>query len=66
MLRSPEATELHDELDFYLSTKRDLDVKDGLRWWHEHKHYYPCLYRMALDYLSIPGEFLSFLFAISA
>ena len=63
-LRSPEAMELHDKLDFYLSTKRDLDVKDGLRWWHEHKHLYPRLYRMALDYLSIPGKLLSYPFAM--
>ena len=53
----PEATVPQDELDTYLSTQRELDVKDGLRWWQEHKHLYPHLYRRALDYLSIPGYF---------
>ena len=56
----PEATVPQDELDTYLSTPQELDVKDGLHWWHERKHLYPHLYRMALDYLSIPGYFFSF------
>ena len=60
----PEATVLQDELDTYLSMPQELDVKDGLRWWHEHKHLYPHLYRMALDYLSIPGN-SPFLFAMN-
>ena len=53
----PEATVPQDELDTYLSTPWELDVKDGLRLWHERKHLYPHLYRMALDYLLIPGYF---------
>jgi hypothetical protein len=32
-------------------------VKDILQWWTERKLTYPCLLRMALDYLSIPGNF---------
>lgn len=43
----------------YLSTERELSVKDGLLWWYERKHIYPHLSRMAMDYLSIPGN-LSF------
>ena len=37
-------------------------VKDPLKWWNDNRHVYPTLYRMALDYLSIPGEslFVSF------
>lgn len=62
-LKPPDATVVHDELDAYLSIARDLDVKDGIRWWHERKHLYPHLYRMALDYLSIPGKLWPFLFA---
>jgi hypothetical protein len=59
-LKGPEttATELQDELANYLSTPRDLSVKDGLRWWYDRKHLYPRLHRMAMDYLSIPGRFL--------
>jgi len=54
-LQGPEATTLLDELAMYLSTGRDLKVKDGLHWWFEHKHLYPNLSRMAINYLSIPG-----------
>lgn len=64
LLKPPEVTALHDELDVYLSIKRDLEVKDGLRWWYERKHLYPHLYRMALDYLSIPGKSWFILFCL--
>lgn len=53
-LSTPRATELHDELERYLSA--DLEhVVDILMWWTEQKGMYPCLSRMALDYLSIPA-----------
>ena len=58
-LRPPEAAKHRDELEMYLSTERELSVKDGLLWWYERKHIYPRLSRMAMDYLSIPGN-LSF------
>ena len=32
-------------------------------WWYEHKHIYPHLSRMAMDYLSIPGKY--FLFVVN-
>jgi hypothetical protein len=32
------------------------NVKDPLKWWVENRYIYPNLYRMALDYLSIPGK----------
>jgi hypothetical protein len=52
---APKATDLRDELDRYLST--DPEHTDNvLLWWTERKHSYPCLSRMALDYLSIPGK----------
>jgi hypothetical protein len=44
------------ELDKYLSTDVE-QVSDVLAWWHEHRAMYPHLSRMALDYLTIPGEF---------
>ena len=40
----------------YLSVDRELHVRNGLRWWFDRKHIYPCLSRMAMDYLSIPGK----------
>ena len=58
----PEATVLQDELDTYLSMPWELDVKDGLRWWHERKHLYPHLYRIIYQYLVI---FSPFLFAMN-
>ena len=44
-----------NELEKYLSLDTEA-AKDPLLWWFEHKHVYPRLYCMALDYLSIPGE----------
>jgi len=55
-LRPPKAATHRDELAMYLSTKCKLHVKDGLLWWHEWKHIYPHLSRMAMDYLCIPGN----------
>lgn len=46
-----------DELDSYLSTGVEgfNNVKDVVQWWHDHRGTYPCLSRMALDHLTIPG-----------
>jgi hypothetical protein len=54
-LSAPRIRELRDELDRYLSTDPE-HVVDVLMWWTERKSMYPNLSRMALDYLSIPGE----------
>jgi hypothetical protein len=56
-LSAPRMRELRDELDRYLSTDPE-HVVDVLAWWTERKSMYPHLSRMALDYLSIPGEFI--------
>ncbi|KAG1859087.1 hypothetical protein C8R48DRAFT_605803, partial [Suillus tomentosus] len=41
-------------LDHYLSA--DVEhVTDAIAWWHECCSSYPCLSRMALDYLTIPA-----------
>lgn len=45
-----------DELQHYLATDIE-DVKDPLMWWYEKRATFPCLSRMARDYLSIPGEY---------
>jgi hypothetical protein len=42
-------------LDRYLSTPRVKKIKDPLKWWHENQHVYPRLFRMARDYLNVPG-----------
>jgi hypothetical protein len=51
---STQSSELCDEIDHYLSTDTEK-VTDVLLWWFERCAMYPCLSRMALDYLSIPG-----------
>jgi hypothetical protein len=51
------ATYVADEITLYLSTGPE-PVKDVLAWWYEKRTVYPTLSRMALDYLSIPGESL--------
>ena len=66
VLQAPNIRELMDELARYLSTGRDLHVKDGLLWWFERKHIYPTLYRMAMDYLSIPGTLFVLIFIMMA
>jgi hypothetical protein len=60
-LRPPTTATHRDELANYLSTERELHINDGLIWWHERKHIYPRLSRMALDYLSIPGKLSLFI-----
>jgi hypothetical protein len=44
------------EVQQYLS-KPVKNVKEPLKWWVADQHIYPNLSRMALDYLSIPGEY---------
>lgn len=44
------------ELDRYLATGVE-EVKDALIWWYEKRRSFPCLSRMARDYLSIPGAY---------
>jgi hypothetical protein len=53
-IQAPRVSDLRDELERFLSTDPE-HVEDVFIWWYEHKHVYPCLYRMALDYLTIPG-----------
>jgi hypothetical protein len=49
--------ELCDKLDRYLGADPE-HIVDILMWWIERKSIYPHLSRMALDYLSIPHEFI--------
>lgn len=49
------AGDIGDEVDRYLKTPRVRKVKNALQWWHENRHVYPRLFRMARDYLLIPG-----------
>jgi len=46
---------LADEITQYLSAPTEATL-DPLVWWTERKGIYPHLSRMALDYLSIPGQ----------
>jgi len=49
-------TEFANELDHFLSTQTE-QTDNVLMWWTEHHHVFPRLSRMALDYLSIPGNY---------
>jgi hAT family C-terminal dimerisation region len=46
------------EIEKYLR-KPVEHVKDPLKWWETNRCVYPKLARMATDFLSIPGKFLS-------
>ena len=46
-----------DEISRYLNTgPKDVKNEDLLTWWYKHKHIYPHLYCMALDYHTILGK----------
>lgn len=55
-LAPPKPSNLGSELDRYLAREVE-DVSDALAWWYEKCTTFPQLSRMALDYLSIPGEY---------
>jgi hypothetical protein len=48
-----ESTDLRDELDRYLSSDPE-HVVDAVHWWYDRCAEYPCLSRMAINYLVIP------------
>ena len=55
-LAPPKPSDLGSELDRFL--KSDVEnVTDAIAWWYEKWSMFPLLSRMALDYLSIPGEY---------
>src|SRR5713226_7206276 len=48
-----------DELTCYLNTMpKDIKNKEVLKWWYEHKHVFPCLYQMALNYHTVPCKLI--------
>ena len=51
---STSSKSIGDEVDRYLATDTEEVANPLLLWWKCHS-IYPCLSRMALDYLSIPG-----------
>ena len=52
----PPKSDLRDELNHYLCTDPE-HVTDAFVWWYSKWFIYPRLHHMALDYLTIPGEF---------
>ena len=58
-MSAPSKSDLRDELDRFLSTDPE-HVTDAIGWWYEKRHVYPRLHRMALDFLTIPGDFSLF------
>jgi hypothetical protein len=55
-LSVPKKATVVDELTRYLASPTEATV-DPLLWWIEKRAVYPRLARMALNYLSIPGQF---------
>ena len=53
-LSTAKKSALADELTQYLAASVEA-VKDSLMWWVKRQDTYPCLSRMACNYLSIPG-----------
>lgn len=43
----------HKEIDEYLNSKRANKDEDILEWWSKHTHLFPCLSKMARDFLCI-------------
>jgi hypothetical protein len=60
-LSVPKKAAVVDELARYLSSPTEA-TEDPLLWWIEKRMVYPRLARMALNYLSIPGQFYLDLF----
>jgi hAT family protein len=54
-LTAPKTTDLCDKLNCYLSSDPE-HVVDAVCWWHDHHAEYPCLSRMAINYLVIPRK----------
>ena len=54
-LIAPKPSQLRDEITRYLSTDPE-QVENVLIWWCERKSMFPRLSRMALNYLTIPGN----------
>ena len=52
-----------NELEEYLKLPIEK-VMDPLMWWYNNRNVYPCLSRMALDYLSAPRKLLFIAFII--
>jgi hypothetical protein len=57
-LAAPKRSQLHNELDAFLSSDPEF-VEDVIAWWHEKRTTYPCLSCMALDYLTLPGIYIN-------
>jgi hAT family C-terminal dimerisation region len=60
-LSVPKKAAVVDELARYLASPTEA-TEDPLLWWTEKRMVYPRLARMALNYLSIPGQFYLDLF----
>jgi len=50
---NPDNNNWHKEIDEYLNSKRANKDEDILEWWSKHTHIYPCLSKIARDFLSI-------------
>lgn len=51
-----EGENIGTELERYLKDRVEKKVPDVLKWWHEHRQTYPRLWRMARNFVLIPGK----------
>ncbi len=54
-LNGPTSSADTDKLKHYLAADVVPGIKDPISWWQGKRTKYPCLSRMAIDYLNIPG-----------
>ncbi|KAJ2927840.1 hypothetical protein H1R20_g9248, partial [Candolleomyces eurysporus] len=52
---SSDEEEMLSELNRYLKSKTLKNIEAPLAWWYKNHGSYPCLWRMACDYLTIPA-----------
>ena len=55
-LAPPKSSDLGSELERYPCTNVE-HITNPVAWWYERRAVYPSLSHMALDYLTIPGEY---------
>jgi hypothetical protein len=56
----PFTSSERNHLDQYLGELLEPGITEPLKWWLEQRHIWLELGRMALDYHSVPGEYMSY------
>ena len=62
---SSDEEEFENKLDCYLKAPHAKKVNNPLQWWYINQGTYPHLWRMARDYLTIPGMYCKLCFVLN-